>query len=173
MSNAIDSSSLYDIEGPLALSSGLSVYGIIGLIALLILSVISYRLYRKKKHKRQAAPILSPYEKALKGLSQLNISADSPIFASELEKILKNFTEAKIERPIMHTTTEEFLSYLRPQYLNTELFQKLSESLKYYDLVKFAKLPLPETNRYSCIEDAKALIEAIQTQADSLNPHIS
>lgn len=173
MPNAIDSSSLYDIEGPLAFASSFPIYWIIGLIVLLILSFISYKLYRKKKHKRQAAPILSPYERALKGLSHLNISADSPIFASELEKILKNFIEAKIAKPIMHTTTEEFLSYLRPQYLNTEIFQKLSESLKYYDLVKFAKLPLAEENRYTCIEDAKGLIQAIQTQAHSLNPHIS
>lgn len=173
MHNAIDSSSLYDIEGPLALSNSVHIYYGIAVIAVLSLLLIAYRWYRKNKHKPKAAPILPPYERALNNLSHLSIHAEGPVFASELEKILKAFIEAKVEKTIMHSTTEECLSVLRPLYLNIELFQNLSESLKYYDLVKFAKMPLPEESRYTCIEKAKSLIEGIQSQNYSLHSHSS
>ena len=170
MQPLIDSSSLYDIEGPLSLSRGLSMYIVLVLVALLIAIGIAYYLYRKKQYNCPQAPIFNPYEAALKGLSHLDTKAPSALFASSLDKILKTFLQAKIAKPILHNTTEEFLASIAANIQDTELLHNLSCSLRQYDLVKFSKAPLPEEERYLHIDSTKRLIEAIQTSY-SHNPH--
>lgn len=158
---SLDTTALYDIEGPLALSQAFPWGIAVGALGGLLLSVILYRVYYKRKAKGKTMVHRSPYDEALRKLSQLHLGAEADLFASALSDILRAFIQSKLNYPIIYQTTEEFIHTLDTGALQTPIYQDILDFLKYCDLVKFAKAPLTQEKRSALLDTVRKLLDSL------------
>ncbi len=114
-------------------------------LALLVAGYFLYRALRKKKVSFQPAPPpLTPEEEALLHLSEL-FESDLlrrgliKMYYLRLSEILRIYFEKRYKILAVESTTIEILRALRPQHLETGLYQKVQYVLEASDLAKFAK----------------------------------
>ena len=123
-------------------------YAIIGSIVLL--GIIIWLLTKKKKKPVVvAAKPIDPFKEAMLELDKLqkeNISVQQ--FYTELVNIFRLFVFRKKGIQSLQKTTDDLIIQLRNININKDQFEKLSDSLRLSDAVKFAKyIPGPEDNR--------------------------
>jgi hypothetical protein len=106
---------------------------------------------------------ISPYEEAITKLIQLE--RDKPgtkQFHSTLIDIFRQYIFRKKGILSLQKTTDDLVIQLKMLNLSKEQFEKLSQSLRLGDFVKFAKyLPSEDDNR-NCFEEIKNAIVAIE-----------
>jgi hypothetical protein len=114
-------------------------------LALLLAAYLLYRALRRKKNVFQPAPPpLSAEEEALLHLGELFESdllkrGFIKMYYLRLSEILRIYFEKRYKILAVELTTFEILRALRPQHLETGLYQKIQYVLEASDLAKFAK----------------------------------
>ena len=161
MPNTLDTTALYDIEGPFVLSASFPWKVALGVVCGLILGGILYQLFYKRKSKPNHTPSLSPYDAALKRLSQVHLNAEAASFATTLSDIVRTFIQYKLNCPVIYQTTEEFMGTLGSSALQTPVYQDLLAFLNACDLVKFAKAPLNQEERSILLGNLRSLLDSL------------
>ncbi len=104
-----------------------------------------FRALRKKKNVFQPEPSpLTPEEEALLHLSELFESdllkrGFIKLYYLRLSEVLRVYFEKRYKILAVELTTVEILRALRPEHLETNLYQKIQYVLEASDLAKFAK----------------------------------
>lgn len=129
-----------------------------------LIAIIIYLLRRKKPVKEVKPKILvSPYEEAMKGLEELKrTKPETKLYYSKLTDIFRLYIYRKKDILSLQKTTDDLVLQLKGLNLPKEQFDKLSQSLRLSDFVKFAKyVPSENDDRdiMSAIESAIKTIE--------------
>lgn len=117
-----------------------------GLLVLILL--IAFLTRRKKKPVMTAAPkiTVSPYEEAMRELEQLQKQQpEAKEYYSKLVNIFRLYIFRKKGILSLQKTTDDLVVQLKGLNLGKEQFDKLSQSLRLSDFVKFAKY-IPDEN---------------------------
>jgi len=115
-----------------------------------------YFLLRKKKPKPRVVVAISPFEKAMKALNDLNSAPVEPKeYYSRLTDILREYLSGSLHVQSMQKTTDDLVMQLQSLGMEKNLFNSLSQSLRLCDFVKFAKY-IPAK------EDGKKVFEVIK-----------
>lgn len=128
------------------------------LLALFLLSTgpLLYKMIEKRKKRLL---LLTPEEKALKEIDQLNPQADPQACITQLSQTIRFFIQNKFGLNAPHLTTEEFLkSALQHPLLKGDYRAKLSLFLLAADQVKFAGHTPNSKEAASALACAKELI---------------
>lgn len=137
--------------------------------AILICLLILY--YKRKKAQPTLNPqfVISPYEEAIKHLNALEKDKlGSKQFHSALIDIFKVYVFRKKGILSLQKTTDDLVVQLKSLNLNKEQFDKLSQSLRLSDFVKFAKyIPAIEDDRNSFneIKNTIMVIEKLEVKS--------
>ena len=139
-------------------------------VALLLGLVLLY-LQRKKKPQPVIIPkaVISPYEEAMKQLEQLQ--RDKPgakQFHSKLTDIFRLYIFRKKGILSLQKTTDDLIIQLKSLSLTKEQFDKLSQSLRLSDFVKFAKYASSkedDDNAFNTIKETIITIEKTEAKA--------
>ena len=117
-------------------------------VTLISLALVVW-LVRKKKLLKQLfttkePPRLSPYEEAIEQLQQLEQqrlpeSGSVKVYYTRLNDILRQFIARKLGIASLSETNEELIGQLRPLPIASTEFDRLAETLRMSDFVKFAK----------------------------------
>lgn len=136
----------------------------------LILALILFLLFRKKS-KPGIAPerLVDPYEEAKSQLALLeNEKPEAKQYYTRLTGIFRQYVYARKGVHSLQKTTDDLVIQLKSIYPDKENFEKLAQSLRLADFVKFARfVPGAEDNRSSMMAITKA-IEEIEKKPDAL-----
>jgi hypothetical protein len=142
-----------------------------GLLVLILL--IAFLTRRKKKLVITAAPkiTVSPYEEAMRELEQLQKrQPEAKEYYSKLVNIFRLYIFRKKGILSLQKTTDDLVVQLKGLNLDKEQFDKLSQSLRLSDFVKFAKyIPSGNDKEESFKEIEKAIIN-IEKSEDKVLP---
>jgi hypothetical protein len=141
--------------------------------AALLLGLVWLYLQQKRKPEPVAAPqvVINPYEEAMKQLEQLK--KDRPaakLYYSKLTDIFRLYIFRKKGILSLQKTTDDLVVQLKSLNLNKEQFDKVSQSLRLSDFVKFAKyIPSSDDTKISFeeIKNAIVIIEKSETKIPS------
>ena len=134
-----------------------------------MLGLILLYLQRKKKPQPVIVPkaVISPYEEAMKQLEQLQ--SDKPgakQYHSKLTDIFRLYIFRKKGILSLQKTTDDLIIQLKSLILTKEQFDKLSQSLRLSDFVKFAKyISTNEDDKLAFEEIKNAIITIEKTEA--------
>lgn len=139
--------------------------------AALLFGLVWLYLQRKKKPKPAAVLkiVINPYEEAIKQLEQLKMDRpDAKQYHSRLTDIFRLYIFRKKGILSLQKTTDDLVLQLKSLNLNKEQFDKLSQSLRLSDFVKFAKY-IPgnddDRNAFDEIKNAIMVIEKMEAKA--------
>lgn len=122
--------------------------------------------FRKKKRPLPALPVkvsVNPYNEALQQLSGLKIKKLSgKEFHTELAAIFRLYLYRKKGILSLQKTTDDLVIQLRDIGMGKEQFEKLSQSLRLGDFVKFAKFNPTVQDNETCFEDIQKAIMVIE-----------
>lgn len=140
----------------------------IGAAGLILLILILWLIFRKKK-KPVPPPVIhtvDPYEAALSRLSKLQKDkGDSKYYYTELTDTFRTYLFNRKGIHSLQQITDDLVVQLRDVGLPKDIFDRLSQSLRLSDYVKFAKfVPTPEDDRGS-FEAVQQSIEYIEKNA--------
>ena len=130
-------------------------WAIAGLAALSV-ALLVFLWYRRKfatsSLKEEQVPALTPYEEAMKALSQLALknvtNGEVKGYYSEMNDILRKYVSKKFAVSTFERTNEELILELSVMGIPKDEFISLAQSLRMSDFVKFAKYhPGDEDNR--------------------------
>jgi LPXTG-motif cell wall-anchored protein len=132
--------------------------------ALLLVLLLIYLL--RKKKPRPALVVkenINAYEEAMKQLAQLQTDRpETKQYHSKLTDIFRLYIFRKKGILSLQKTTDDLVVQLRSLNLSKEQFDRLSQSLRLSDFVKFAKyVPSNDDNR-NCLEEIKNAIVTIE-----------
>jgi hypothetical protein len=135
----------------------------------LLLALLLFYLLKKEKPIPVSAPkvIINPYEEAMKQLEQLQRDKpETKLYYSKLTDIFRLYIFQKRGILSLQKTTDDLVIQLKSLNLNKEQFDKLSQSLRLSDFVKFAKyIPGNEDDSNSFNEIRNAIITIEKTEA--------
>jgi hypothetical protein len=132
--------------------------------SVLVLGLIAFLLFRKKKPVLAVAPpAVNPYDEAMQQLDKLQKEkADQKQFYSRLVDIFRIYVYRKKDIHSMQKTTDDLVVQLRGLPMDRLQFEKLAQSLRLSDFVKFARyVPSAEDDR-NTFETIKNAIVAIE-----------
>lgn len=118
--------------------------------ALLLVLLLIYLLRRKKPAPAvKPAASTDPYEEAMIGLEQLQRSKpDSKLYYTRLTDIFRLYVFRRVGILSLQKTTDDLVVQLKDLGMPKDEFEKLAQSLRLGDLVKFAKYaPSAEDDR--------------------------
>lgn len=133
--------------------------------AALLIGLIWMYLRQKKKPQPVAAPkiAINPYEEAMKQLEQLQRDKpDAKQYHSKLTDIFRLYIFRKKGILSLQKTTDDLVVQLTNLNLNKEQFDKLSQSLRLSDFVKFAKYIPSDDDTRTSFEEIKNTIVIIE-----------
>ncbi len=133
--------------------------------AALLLGLVWLYLQRKKKPEPVVASkvVINPYDEAMKQLEQLE--RDKPaakLYYSKLTDIFRLYIFRKKGILSLQKTTDDLVVQLKSLNLNKEQFDKLSQSLRLSDFVKFAKYIPSDDDTRTSFEEIKNTIVIIE-----------
>ncbi len=137
--------------------------------AALVLGLVWLYLKRKKKPQPVVVPkiVINPYDEAMKQLEQLQ--RDKPgtkQYHSKLTDIFRLYVFRKKGILSLQKTTDDLVLQLKSLNLSKEQFDKLSQSLRLSDFVKFAKyIPTSEDDGNAFNEIRNAIVNIEKTEA--------
>ena len=107
--------------------------------------------------------LVSPYEEAMKGLEELKrTKPETKLYYSKLTDIFRLYIYRKKDILSLQKTTDDLVLQLKGLNLPKEQFDKLSQSLRTSDMVKFAKyIPSKDDDRFS-LDAVKKSIQSIE-----------
>ena len=141
---------------------------VIGGGLLLITILLVYLLRKKKPVPVAAAPVVNPYDEAIKQLDRLQQEKpDQKQYYSRLVDIFRIYVYRKKDIRSLQKTTDDLVVQLRSLPIAKEQFEKLAQVLRLSDFVKFAKYgPAPEDDK-NALEEIKNSIIAIESLTKS------
>jgi len=141
---------------------------VIGGGLLLITLLLIYFLRKKKPVPIAVAPVVNPYDEAIKQLDRLlKEKPDQKQYYSRLVDIFRIYVYRKKDIHSLQKTTDDLVVQLRGLPAAKERFEKLAQVLRLSDFVKFAKYgPSPEDDR-NAFEEIKNSIIAIENLTKS------
>jgi len=129
----------------------------------LILAAIIYLLVRKKKRPAPKAPPIDPFTEAKHELEKLRRENLSPkLFYTRLVDIFRIYISRRRGIESLKKTTDDLVVQLHSLNLPTESFNRLAQSLRMSDFVKFAKYEPGENDKEESFATIKSSIESIQ-----------
>lgn len=135
-----------------------------------LLLAVAFIYLRRKKPVLTAAPkgMLNAFKEAMEQLEQLQKeNPEAKQFHSRLIDIFRLYIFRKSGLLSLQKTTDDLVIQLKPLYVNKEQFDRLSQSLRMSDFVKFAKfVPSAQDNRQSW-EEIKAAITTLEKKEDA------
>lgn len=111
----------------------------------LVCLLLLYLILRRKKRAAPVQPetVLSPYEEAMKALSELGrrmpAEGEEKKYYTAMNQILKNYISRRFAISAAEKTNEELMLRLSGLPLSRETLLELSQTLAIADFVKFAK----------------------------------
>lgn len=131
--------------------------------AVLLLLVLYLLLRKKKPVATVAAPPENAYETALAQLEQVKKDRpDAKQYYSRLVDIFRVYIEKRKGIHSLQKTTDDLVVQLKSIPMQREQFERLSQSLRLADFVKFARyVPSPEDDR-SAFDAIKQAIDEIE-----------
>lgn len=128
-----------------------------------LLALVTWQLLRKKQTPPPATPPavpgINPYDEAMQMLDQL--MADKPAvkqFYSRLTEIFRLYVFRKKGILSLQKTTDDLVLQVKPLVPEKEQFDRLSQTLRLADFVKFARyIPGEEDNHTSLTEIRKTI----------------
>ncbi len=148
--------------------------GIIGLIWFLI-------YYLKKRRKKEPIflskpkPKLPPHVVALNGLEELKHkklwqNGKFKEYYTGMTDLIRQYIEDRFDVQAVEMTTDEIMSGLKRKEVNKDVFDKLFQTLKLADMVKFAKeKPMPLENDISLNNSIDFVNETIRQVEESIS----
>lgn len=132
-----------------------------------LLALIMYLLIRrKKKMPLTMAPVPVPvdaYKEAMRGLDALQEKQSSPKeYYSELSDIFRLYIYRRKGILSLQKTTDDLVVQLASLNLEKEQYEKLSQSLRMSDFVKFAKYVPGAADNRTCLEEIKRSVTVIE-----------
>ena len=134
----------------------------------LLLAALLYFLLKKKKPQSSEAKKanINPYEEAMNGLEQLQ--RNKPVakeYYSKLIDIFRLYVFRKKGLLSLQKTTDDLIVQLRDLDLSKDQYDKLAQSLRLGDFVKFAKyIPSADDDRNSLEEIKKSIVTIEKTE---------
>src|SRR4029079_4340486 len=129
----------------------------------LLIAAIIYFLVRKKKKPVVKIPIVDPYREARQELEKLvKENLTSKLFYTRLVDIFRLYISRRKGIASLQKTTDDLVVQLRSLKLPTEEFNRLAQSLRMSDFVKFAKFEPGESDKNDSFKTIKAFIENIE-----------
>jgi len=122
---------------------------VIGGGVILLIVIIYFLLRRKKPVVKAVAPVVDPYEEAMKQLEKLqHEKADQKLYHSRLVDIFRVYVSKKKGIHSLQKTTDDLVVQLKTIPVDKGRFEKLAQALRLSDFVKFAKyIPSAEEDR--------------------------
>ena len=142
-------------------------FGIILLIVVIILIV--KRLRKKKNTTSIFESKLSPYEEAMKSLSDLEKEDLIKEFHTALTDIFKRFLSRVTNSYKLHLTVDEILMELKEYNLHPEEISRFANCLRMGNAVKFAQYVPPAYENSNCFSEVKNVITSINNQINKTN----
>jgi hypothetical protein len=131
--------------------------------ALLIVLLFVYFLRKKKPVVVPTAPVIDPYQEALKQLDKLQQERpDQKQYYSQLIDIFRVYADKKKGIHSLQKTTDDLVVQLKAIPISKEQFERLSQALRLGDFVKFAKYVPSTDDDKSVFETIKNSITAIE-----------
>jgi hypothetical protein len=135
------------------------IAGCVLAIALLLI----YLLKRKKPLIEVAAPVIDPFEEAIKQLEKLQKEKPDPKqYYSRLVDIFRVYVYRKKDIQSLQKTTDDLVVQLKGIPVAKEQFEKLSQALRLSDFVKFAKYIPSNEDGMNTFETIKRTISEIE-----------
>lgn len=158
------------IEVPMTLLEYIQEYYIYGLLAYgaIIMAAIIAFLIGKTPEKKSTAPIIPKVAAHVLAIERLNQLKSEELwqvgafkaYHVQISDITREYIENRFHIPVKESTTDEIKHLLKKAKMDRALRQRIIESLRISDLVKFAKAtPLPEENE-QCMHIAFELVES-------------
>jgi hypothetical protein len=129
----------------------------------LLVAAIIYFLMRKKKPSVAKTVFIDPYKEAKQELEKLQKENLSPkAFYTRLVDIFRLYISRRKAIASLQKTTDDLVVQLRSLKLPGEEFNRLAQSLRMSDFVKFAKFEPAESDKTDSFKTIKDLIEHIE-----------
>jgi len=139
----------------------------------LLVAAIIYLLLRKKAKPVSKGASLNPYKEAKQELEKLQKESLPPkAFYTRLVDIFRLYISRRKGIASLQKTTDDLVVQLRSLKLPGDQFNRLAQSLRMSDFVKFAKFEPAEndkTDSFKTIKDLIDDIEKTQIQAEKQN----
>jgi hypothetical protein len=134
--------------------------------SVLVLGLIAFLLFRKKKPVLAVVPLpVNAYDEAMQQLGKLQKEkTDQKQYYSRLVDIFRVYVYRKKDIHSMQKTTDDLVVQIRGLSIDREQFEKLSQSLRLSDFVKFARyVPSADDDRntFETIKNSIVEIEKI------------
>lgn len=175
------------LRAPVTFREMLPWIGLIVLAAVLAIAAY-YFLIRKKKATPvltvRLKPTIPPYEAALEALTALRQkklwqAGRVKDYYTELTEIVREYIELRFSVRALEMTTSEIETALRPLVISGTARERLYQTLKLADMVKFAKAqPLPLDNDTSLeycfdfVRETRPLKEEVASKTDQITPNL-
>lgn len=140
---------------------------------LLLALLIFYFTRRKKKPQPVIVPEISvdPYAEAMKSLQELQQNKpDAKQYHSRLVDIFRLYIYRKKRILSLQKTTDDLVLQLKDLGLPKEQFDRLSQSLRLSDFVKFAKYVPTKEDDISCFNEIRDTITTIEKSGGEVLP---
>lgn len=132
---------------------------------LLVLCLTGFYLLRKRKPlvSIKPVPVVSPYEETMEQLGKLSAKKiGAKEFHSSLTDIFRLYIFRKKGILSLQKTTDDLVVQLKGLGIDKENFEKLSQSLRLSDFVKFAKYDSSAEDDSQCLLIIKSIIRQIE-----------
>lgn len=131
--------------------------------SVLLVAAIVYFLLRKKKRPAAKIPFVDPYKEAgqeLEKLARENLT--SKLFYTRLVDIFRLYISRRKGIASLQKTTDDLVVQLRSLKFPAEEFNRLAQSLRMSDFVKFAKFEPTESEKNDSFRTIKGFIDNIE-----------
>lgn len=139
----------------------------------LLIAAIIYFLVRKTKRSVTRVPVVDPYSEAKQELEKLRKeNVPSKLFYTKLIDIFRLYISRRKGIASLQKTTDDLVVQLRSLKLPAEDFNRLAQSLRMSDFVKFAKFEPAEGDKadsFKTIKDFIENMEKIEIQKEKQN----
>jgi len=131
--------------------------------SVLLVAAIIYFLLRKKKKPNAKIPFVDPYKEAKQELEKLGKeNLTSKLFYTRLVDIFRLYISKRKGIASLQKTTDDIVVQLQSLGLPAEEFNRLAQSLRMSDFVKFAKYEPAGGDKRDSFKTIKDFIEKIE-----------
>jgi hypothetical protein len=131
--------------------------------SVVLVAAIIYLLVRKKKKPIAKIPFVDPYKEAKQELEKLGKeNLTSKMFYTRLVDIFRLYISKRKGIASLQKTTDDLVVQLRSLKLPAEEFNRLAQSLRLSDFVKFAKFEPAESDKNDSFKTIKEFIDDIE-----------
>ncbi|MBI5857778.1 MAG: hypothetical protein HZB42_09005 [Sphingobacteriales bacterium] len=141
--------------------------------ALLVILIILYLRKREKTVIAVISPkeVIDPYDEAMAALNELQRNKpDNKLYHSKLVDIFRLYVFRKKGILSLQKTTDDLVMLLKDLNMPRDMFDKLSQSLRLSDFVKFAKYKSTEEDDKICFDNISESIKRMEQSGSNPPP---